>query len=304
MRRRKERPFELALATLTLTPTQKEVLTHRYLRLLDSMEMRAFRISILFNTSRIIVTVGSLIVPALLSIQYSQGTSSPEGISLQIYWGAWIISLFVTICNGLLTLFKLDKRYYYLHTVLEQLISEGWQYVELSGRFSGFYTPNVKATHENQFIFFCHIVEKIRMRQVQEEYFKLTDAHGSSGPAAVHPHGNQIVPVGASASAMQAQNPIDALIPPTPLRADLVAQLPPEVVTFLQRQSSLAQISGDGIASGASATAPNRASKTRPKGALAATEGTEAAETQNKKNQEDGASQAVSVLGDMSEAIP
>jgi hypothetical protein len=235
-------------------------------------------------------------VPALLSIQYSQGTSSPEGISLQIYWGAWIISLFVTICNGLLTLFKLDKRYYYLHTVLEQLISEGWQYVELSGRFSGFYTPNTKATHENQFVFFCHIVEKIRMRQVQEEYFKLTDAHG--GGSATQAHGNQIVPV-TTGGGPQPQNPIDALIPPTPLRADLIAQLPPEVVTFLQRQSSQAQISGDGLPSGSGASAPNRAHKTRPTRPTSETSG-----AHNKENQEDGAREAVSMSSELSEAIP
>jgi hypothetical protein len=58
---------------------------------------------------------------------------------------------------------------------MEQLRSEGWQYLELSGRYSGFYGPN--PTHENQFIYFSHAVEKIKMRQVEEEYFKLAELH-------------------------------------------------------------------------------------------------------------------------------
>ena len=130
-------PFQQVLATLTLTPTQKQVLTQRYIPLIEHLHRRTFRITFLFHASRIVVTVGSVVVPALLSIQYSQASATPStpeaNVNYQIYWAAWTISLFVTICNGLLTLFRLDKRYYYLHTVLEHLISEGWQYIELTG---------------------------------------------------------------------------------------------------------------------------------------------------------------------------
>jgi hypothetical protein len=101
----------------------------------------------------------------------------------------------------------MDKRYYYLHTCLEQLHSEGWQYIELSGKYSGFNTPNIPPTHSNQFVFFSHAVEKIRMRQVEEEYFKLID--NQPHPPAV---------------------PIDSLIPPTPLKEEykrMISQLHP-----------------------------------------------------------------------------
>lgn len=232
-------PFQQVLATLTLTPTQKQVLTQRYLPLLVHLQRRTFRISFLFHTSRIVVTVGSLIVPALLSIQYSQASASPTtpeaNVNYQIYWAAWTISLFVTICNGLLTLFRLDKRYYYLHTVLEHLISEGWQYVELTGRFSGHYTPGVPPTHENQFVYFCHVVEKLRMRQIQEEYYKLTEpATASATPVAV--------------SSQTQVSSVDGLIPPTPLRIDF-AKIPKEIYALIQRQqSSKDQVSGDGAA--------------------------------------------------------
>lgn len=152
----------------------------------------------MFHASRIIITVGSLIVPALLSIQ---GTST---VNPTIYWGTWTVSLLVTICNALLALFKFDKRYYYLHTVLEKLISEGWQYIELTGKYSGYNTPGVTPTHENQFMYFCHAVEKIRMKQVEEEYYKLSET-----------------PAQAQGTQPAAQDAKNSLIPPTPQQVDL-----------------------------------------------------------------------------------
>jgi hypothetical protein len=73
--------------------------------------------------------------------------------------------------------FKLDKKYYSIHTTYEQLRSEGWQYISLTGRYSGRITlSGQSSTHENQFIYFCHIVEKIKMKQVEEEYYKLSES--------------------------------------------------------------------------------------------------------------------------------
>ena len=186
-------PFDTALTHLDLTPVQKVVLKNRFINLLSHLSNRTFRISIMFHVGRVIVTVGSLIVPALLSIQMNGA-----GKDLT-YWSTWVISLFVTICNALLTLFKLDKRYYYLHTCLEQLHSEGWQYIELSGKYSGFNTPAIHPTHSNQFIYFCHAIEKIRMRQVEEEYFKMVDTNQST---------------------TNTKTSIDSLVPPTPLKEE------------------------------------------------------------------------------------
>jgi hypothetical protein len=107
----------------------------------------------------------------------------PQSFAYEIYWATWVISLLVTTSNGVVSVFKIDKKYFFLHTTMEQLKSEGWQYLELSGRYSGFFTPKLKPTHENQFIYFCHAVEKIKMHQVEEEYFKLTDSRVSETSA-------------------------------------------------------------------------------------------------------------------------
>ncbi len=164
--------YRQIIQTLELTEFEKLILHLRYIKLLDKLHGRTSRITYLFYVNKTIVTIGSLIVPALLSIQYADtGPGADKGaFSAQIYWSTWVLSLLVTICNALMTLFKIDKKFMYLHSDIEYLISEGWQYAQLSGRYSGFYTPGEVPTHKNQFKFFCHIIEKIQMKEVESEY--------------------------------------------------------------------------------------------------------------------------------------
>jgi len=156
--------------SLNIEQYKKTVLQVRYLSVLRNFHSRAVRLGYFFYISRMIVTVGSILVPAFLSIQQSTEQTN-------IYWATWIISLSVTISNGFMTLFKLDKKYFFINTTLEMLHSEGWQYVGLSGRYSG-KDSIIAPTHESQFLIFFHMAEKIKMRQVEEEYWKFTDTSG------------------------------------------------------------------------------------------------------------------------------
>jgi hypothetical protein len=159
--------------SLELEPYKKLVLQERYLDVLHDFKRRAGRLSCMFYSTRLIVTIGSILVPAFLSVQGSAGSLHQA----EIYWTTWIISVMVTICNGLMSLFKLDKKYFFIHTTLELLTSEGWQYIGLSGRYSP-KNSSEQPTHENQFLIFFHMAEKIKMRQVEEEYWKFTDTAG------------------------------------------------------------------------------------------------------------------------------
>jgi hypothetical protein len=161
--RKKLPPFSKIIDKLELNEVQKETLKHRYVKLLVLTNNRACAFSVVYYVSHIVVTVGSLLVPALLSSQYIT-------TDISVYWSTWTLSLLVTAFNALLTFFKIDKKYFFLNTNTEHLISEGWQYAQLSGRYSGFHTKDKKPTHENQFIFFCHKVEKIRMKEIEDEF--------------------------------------------------------------------------------------------------------------------------------------
>jgi hypothetical protein len=182
---------ELLFEIPELNDLQKRILVIRFCGVIKYYRDRVLLVSCLFNIMRFIVTVGSLLVPALLSIQ-SPGSVSSVTSSDTIYWSTWAVSLAVTMSNGILALFKIDKKYFSLNTVLEQLKSEGWQYLELSGRYSGHFGDHIhKPTHKNQFVFFCNSVEKIVMRQVEDEFYKVNEgtnsAAGGTNPQSILP---------------------------------------------------------------------------------------------------------------------
>jgi len=129
------------------------------------------------------MSVGSLIVPALLSIQ---NTSTTAQIQAQVYWIVWTLSLFVTISNGIMTLVKVDKKYYVFNTIYHHLMSEGWQYIQLSGKYSETKT-NEQSSHTNQYTAFCHSLEKIRMKQIEDEYYKVENNHPTQQSEIVPP---------------------------------------------------------------------------------------------------------------------
>ncbi len=168
--------FELILQDLTdLTEMQKNIIRERILNVIDVFSKRCRYYSIIFHLGHFMITVGSLIVPALMSVQYADTGSITKSTEFQIYvyWVTWFISLLVTTSNGVITLFKVDKKYYFLHTTLERMRSESWQYLGLTGRYSGHFIPDdTKPTHSNQYIHFIHFFEKIKMKQVEEKYYK------------------------------------------------------------------------------------------------------------------------------------
>ena len=193
--------MEIILCSMELEEIQKNIIRERYIRILSNFKHRSSRYSFLYHIGHFIITVGSLIVPALMSIQYTDsGMNSDEGhtdFQDNIYWITWVVSLLVTMSNGIINLFKIDKKYYFIHTITEKLRSEGWQFMSLTGRYA---VQNT--THRNQFIYFCHQVEKIKMRQIEEEYYRQEqdkkDSHNS--------------PV----SNTQKQEDINNLYPPSP----------------------------------------------------------------------------------------
>ena len=188
---------------MDLSAVQKQIIITRYLSILENFQRRSRNYSYLFFSGHFIITVGSLFVPALLSIQNSDKTFTGNNVTVEVYWATFVISLLVTIFNGVLTLFKIDKKYYFLNTTLERLRSEGWQYFSLTGRYAS-HNNSQPTTHANQFLYFTHYIEKIKMKQVEEEYYKADEKVVQT------PTGNNTN--GASGTTIGAQD----LYPPSP----------------------------------------------------------------------------------------
>jgi len=183
-----------------LTQQQIDVIKYRYRFLMAEYRRRSRMYSILFYSLRMTMTVGSLAVPALLSIQTNPSNQA------NMYWFTWALSLAVTTANGVMTLFKLDRRFFMLHATMEKLRTEMWQYVELSGRYSGHHGTH-RPTHSNQYVFFCSHLEKIRMKHIEEEYIKMAENHDP--PPQPLPPSTAQGPSAAAASAPGVPSPPD-----------------------------------------------------------------------------------------------
>jgi hypothetical protein len=231
--------FERVLARTSLTRMQKNSIRRRFFEILREFRARCRFYSLLFHVGHFTITVGSLVVPALLSVQYASAGITfidPTSFQSQVYWTTWILSLLVTMFNGILVLFKVDMKYYFLHTTLERLRSEGWQYLQLTGRYSGsLTTPADSPTHKNQYKFFCHYVEKIKLKQVEEEYYKYEDAQkntgGGNGAAAAQTGATATATAAGTSASQQAAAANPNLYPPSLNKnlATLAEQAPPSV---------------------------------------------------------------------------
>ena len=147
-----------------LTDQQIRIIEVRYLNVLNEYRKRIGLYDFLYHFSRVFISLGGVAVPALLSIQ-SPGQVS----SIGLYWFTWIISLAVTIIHNISNIFRFDKKYQGIHTTIEKLCSEGWRYLELSGRYSTHNSQQV-STHTNQYLHFVNTIEKIKNKQIESEY--------------------------------------------------------------------------------------------------------------------------------------
>jgi hypothetical protein len=172
-----ERFRKLLVDLPVLSKFEKQSIDYRFIYVLEEFTNRCKRYSFLFHLGHFLISVGSLIVPALLSVQYANDKINiyNGNIQAEIYWVTWVISLLVTMSNAIIVLYKVDKKYYFLHTTRERLRSEGWQYFQLAGRYSELNDDNQQnktSSHKNNFKSFCFYIERIRMRQIEEEYYK------------------------------------------------------------------------------------------------------------------------------------
>jgi hypothetical protein len=225
-----------ALTDLTLH--QRETIKSRYRFLMNEYRRRGRLYTFLFYLLRITMTVGSLAVPALLSLR----TTGPDTEAI-LYWFTWGISLAVTTSNGMLTLFKMDKRFFMLHAIAERIRTETWQYLALSGRYSGHY-GNVRPSHRNQYVFYCSHLEKIRMKHIEEEYIRAAGDADDKKPMPAAPQQSQLASTKSTLNLQNADTPPQD-VPTPPERAALIS--PPPKNLLRQRSDSQSTL-GDAAA--------------------------------------------------------
>tara|TARA_B110000967_G_scaffold203242_1_gene243557 strand:- start:1534 stop:2379 length:846 start_codon:yes stop_codon:yes gene_type:complete len=144
--------------------TDRGILKSRFLSEVVKYEERKLHTKKYYDRFRFIVTVGSIILPAILSLGQMDPTKLPKNFDQIVYWSSWTISLMVTASNGFLQLFSLDKNYFEYALTTEQLKTEGWQYFQLSGKYED------DGSHQAAYKDFSKAIENIKRKQVEKEY--------------------------------------------------------------------------------------------------------------------------------------
>jgi hypothetical protein len=145
-------------------PYDKAIIKHRFLDEISYYEQKRDHTKKYYNGFRFIVTTGSILLPAILSMGQMDPNKLPKHFDMISYWASWTISLLVTASNGFLQLFSLDKNYFSYSMVVEQLKTEGWQFFGLSGKYEDY--PNHQSAYKN----FSKSVEGIKRKQVEQEF--------------------------------------------------------------------------------------------------------------------------------------
>ena len=161
---------------LDVTDYQRKIIEERFLREVLIYETKSKVAEFFYLFLSIFVTIATIILPGLLSIQevhYSDDEEKDREFKSRVYWSTWVISLLVTISNGLVQFLNLHTQFITFSQTREKLLSIGWTYFELSGPFK-------KKTHKTGFIKFCECVDKIKKDHMSQEFNFITPQEDES----------------------------------------------------------------------------------------------------------------------------
>ena len=150
---------------ISIEENRRKILIARFVEEVELYDRKAKVAETFYMIFNLIITIGSVILPALLSIQnvnFSEDEDVDQSYRDRVYWLSWCISLLISVCNGLTQLLSLSKQYGSYILVREKLIAEGWKYLELCDEYKG-------KTHKENFTLFCEEIENIKKSQTERE---------------------------------------------------------------------------------------------------------------------------------------
>lgn len=150
--------FTEVLRTCGLTGRSKLIIKERYLNLYEKYLKRSVGINLLYNSSRIIATVFGIVVPALITLDNE--ISDKTDTSRIIGYVTFTMSLTVTIINALLDLFQVNKQSYTYSLTKDNLETEGWLFLSLTGRYHKY------DDHSECWRKFLYKVEKLNVQAI------------------------------------------------------------------------------------------------------------------------------------------
>lgn len=146
------------LKTIQITGRSKLILKERFISLYEYYKNKKITVNTIYNTCRIITTVFGIVVPALITLDNEISDKSRE--SLIIGYTTFSMSLLITIINSLIDLFQINKKSYTYNVVSENLETEGWLFLTLTGKYHN-YTDHSECWRK-----FLYKVEKLNIQAI------------------------------------------------------------------------------------------------------------------------------------------
>lgn len=149
---------------LDLEPQRKRLLRSRWLDQVAWLEGKAGRSRNRYYALRLTTLVGALLVPALATLDPADGTAKNV-----VRVATWIVGLVVATSAAIEGFFHYGDRWRTYRRTAELLKTEGWLYLQLSGRYSA-----NGATHADVYPVFALRVEELIQADVDTYLTKVT----------------------------------------------------------------------------------------------------------------------------------
>jgi len=156
--------------SLSITETRKHFIRSRWLESLLWMEAAAQRSRRRYYALRLVIVVGAVTIPALVSINAVGKTNSV------VTWVTFAVSLVVGVSAAVDGFFHFGDRWRHYRSIVEELKTEGWDLHQLSGPYAG-----DGATHETVFPVFVKRVDTLLVRETQTYIAEIAAAPHEKG---------------------------------------------------------------------------------------------------------------------------
>ncbi len=143
--------FGAMIDELDVDQPRKRFLKSRWLDQVIWTEAKANRARNSYYLLRLTTVVGALLVPALVSLDFSDDTLDDTARI-----ATWVVSLIVAVSAAVEQFFHFGERWRNYRRTAERLKAEGWLYLQLSGPYAG-----DGATHEAAYPSFALRVEEL-----------------------------------------------------------------------------------------------------------------------------------------------
>lgn len=155
---------------------KRKIVYKRFVSQVMYYESASASVASQYNFLRLMITIGSMLLPTLQTIQ---GNKKVIDYDIYIYWSSIFVSLIIMVCNGLVTLFKIDRTHVLYNLTSEKLKRAGWNYIERSGDYQ-FNKDGSEASYSDNLIQFFNEIEQIKLQTTMKEFGEQHSEHAES----------------------------------------------------------------------------------------------------------------------------